>query len=133
MQESLFPTPERITKLETIKHSVVQQGVEKGVAWAVLRLSTFRQLNGYLLLPENHPWVCGPFDEIVTTVHGGVSYRTKEGLVMFDTLHFDLGDWADWVDQRKYRGIKTHEWTVDEVVAETKSFAREAAAVEGWT
>lgn len=85
-------------------------------------------INGYIELPENHPWLSEgdlhDFNDV--DVHGGINYH--EGRVIgFDTNH--LGDGhhpeaplADLVSPI-FRG---HVWTWEEVEAETRRLADQA-------
>lgn len=93
-------------------------------------------INGYIELPENHPW----FDEeedlqyfTGVDVHGGITYH--EGRVIgFDTNH--LGDGQHPEAELAYQGgeISTlgmygempHIWTWEEVEAETRHLADQA-------
>ncbi|MEK0056885.1 hypothetical protein [Corynebacterium sp. KPL2825] len=86
-------------------------------------------INGYIELPENHPWLNSP-DMIEVhpdiEVHGGITYH--EGRVIgFDTNHFGDGhhpeaELADLVSPI-FRG---HVWTWEEVEAETRHLADQA-------
>lgn len=85
-------------------------------------------INGYVELPENHPWLnegdLQDFNDV--DAHGGITYH--EGRVIgFDTNH--LGDGhhpeaplADLVSPI-FRG---HVWTWEEVEAETRKLADQA-------
>ena len=85
-------------------------------------------INGYVELPENHPWLDkGDLQDFFDVdVHGGISFH--EGRVIgFDTNH--LGDGhhpeaplADLVSPI-FRG---HVWTWEEVEAETRKLADQA-------
>ena len=93
-------------------------------------------INGYIELPENHPWLDSP-DMIEVhpdiEVHGGITYH--EGRVIgFDTNH--LGDGhhpeAELADRdqlspiQSYLGRTGHIWTWEEVEAETRHLADQA-------
>lgn len=93
-------------------------------------------INGYIELPENHPW----FDEeedlqyfTGVEVHGGITYH--EGRVIgFDTNHFFDGPHpeAELTDRdkifliRRNYGDHVHVWTWEEVETETRRLADQA-------
>ena len=93
-------------------------------------------INGYIELPENHPWL--DFPDMIEVhpdieVHGGITYH--EGRVIgFDTNH--LGDGhhpeAELADRdqlspiQSYLGRAGHIWTWEEVKAETRHLADQA-------
>ena len=93
-------------------------------------------INGYIELPENHPWL--DFPDMIEVhpdieVHGGITYH--EGRVIgFDTNH--LGDGhhpeAELADRdqlspiQSYLGRAGHIWTWEEVEAETRHLADQA-------
>ena len=90
-------------------------------------------INGYIELPENHPW----FDEeedlqyfTGVDVHGGITYH--EGCVIgFDTNHLGDGHHPDAELAYRSGGISNlsmfgeipHIWTWEEVEAETRRLA----------
>lgn len=72
----------------------VNTGVHRGVHWCSMQ-GPF-SLNGYVRLPENHPWLGkGEFlDDLDSdeypTVHGGITYGpNKDRWIGFDTAHSD--------------------------------------------
>ena len=88
-------------------------------------------INGYVELPENHPWLnegdLQEFDGV--DVHGGITYH--EGRVIgFDTNH--LGDGHHPEAQHAnpkiayFRGEHVHAWTWAEVEEETRRLADQA-------
>lgn len=88
-------------------------------------------INGYIELPENHPW----FDEeedlqyfTGVDVHGGITYH--EGRVIgFDTNH--LGDGHHPEAPHGYPSRFTgHVWEWDEVEEETRRLATQAKNAE---
>ena len=86
-------------------------------------------INGYIELPENHPW----FDEEEdlqffegAEVHGGITYH--EGRVIgFDTNHYLDGQHPDAEHALQMPGITcgpgVHIWTWEEVETETRRLA----------
>lgn len=93
-------------------------------------------INGYIELPENHPWL--DFHYMIEVhpdieVHGGITYH--EGRVIgFDTNHFrdghhpdaDLTDQAGGISILDIYGEIPHIWTWEEVEAETRKLADQA-------
>ena len=93
-------------------------------------------INGYIELPENHPWLDLPGTLELhpdIEVHGGITYH--EGRVIgFDTNHFSDGHHpdAEWTNQAGENLILEvywkipHIWTWEEVEAETRRLADQA-------
>lgn len=93
-------------------------------------------INGYIELPENHPWLDLPGTLELhpdIEVHGGITYH--EGRVIgFDTNHFSDGHHpdAEWTNQAgenlilEVYGKIPHIWTWEEVEAETRRLADQA-------
>ena len=93
-------------------------------------------VNGYIELPENHPWLDEEEDLHYLTgvdVHGGITYH--EGRVIgFDTNHFGDGHHpdAEWTNQAgesiilEVYGEIPHIWTWEEVETETRRLADQA-------
>lgn len=92
-------------------------------------------INGYIELPENHPWLdkgdLQNSDDV--NVHGGISYH--EGRVIgFDTNQFSDGHHpdAEWTNQAgenlilEVYGEIPHIWTWEEVEDETRRLADQA-------
>ena len=93
-------------------------------------------INGYIELPDNHPW----FDEEEdlqffdgADVHGGITYH--EGRVIgFDTNHLgdghhpeaELADRNQFFPFQSYYGGDVHIWSWEEVEAETRKLAEQA-------
>lgn len=84
-------------------------------------------INGYIELPENHPW----FDEeedlqyfTGVDVHGGITYH--EGRVIgFDTNHLGDGQHPEALHGYPSR-FTGHVWSWDEAEAETRRLADQA-------
>lgn len=93
-------------------------------------------INGYIELPDNHPWFDEEEDLQYLTgvdVHGGITYH--EGRVIgFDTNHLFDGPHpeAELTDQgkiflfRRNYGEHGHVWTWEEVETETRRLADQA-------
>lgn len=88
-------------------------------------------INGYLHLPEGHPWLRMGMADIDTAVHGGITWRSDRSLG-FDTCHFGdkphpnapvVQDYPD-----PFSRMEGHIWTQEEVKAELIAFADEAIA-----
>jgi hypothetical protein len=108
----------------------LEQGVENGIEWRVIEAPLYGAANGYVILPEGHPWreldLMSEYD--VVKVHGGITYGpTSDGWIGFDTLHaFDV-----WPKSPRFGDDDVHDikWTVEMVVAETKRLAEQVKAV----
>lgn len=93
-------------------------------------------INGYIELPENHPWL--DFPDMIEVhpdieVHGGITYH--EGRVIgFDTNHLgdghhpdaELADRDQLFPFQSYFDGSVHTWTWEEVEAETRRLADQA-------
>jgi hypothetical protein len=90
-------------------------------------------VNGYVLLPDNHPFYGKDYDEIDVDAHGGITYADEDGWIGFDTAHaFDY--WAP-AELAKFGGKpskysvtyeeRMHMWTLDLLEKETKRLARQ--------
>lgn len=90
-------------------------------------------LNGYIRLPDNHPWLNYPDSLEVhpgIIVHGGITYQ-KGQVIGFDTVHF--GDaWHPQSESARltpeFHRVLGHIWEEPEVVEETKRLAEQAVA-----
>lgn len=109
----------------------IESGVESGISWRVVAAPFYGAANGYVQLPEEHPWrdqelQMGAVD---VEVHGGVTYGpTQDGWIGFDTLHA----WDVWPGSPQGEfGDGEHDihWTVEMVVAEAKRLAAQVKAV----
>lgn len=89
-------------------------------------------INGYIELPDNHPWLDEEedlqfFDGV--EVHGGITYH--EGRVIgFDTNHLGDGQHPEAqfanMGAPVFREEHVHIWTWEEVEAETRHLADQA-------
>ena len=93
-------------------------------------------INGYIEIPENHPWL--DFPDMIEVypdieVHGGITYH--EGRVIgFDTNHLgdghhpeaELAYQAGGISILDIDGEIPHIWTWEEVEAETRHLADQA-------
>ena len=86
-------------------------------------------INGYIELPENHPWL--DFPDMIEVhpdieVHGGITYH--EGHVIgFDTNHLGDGQHPEAqfanMGAPVFREEHVHTWTWEEVEEETRKLA----------
>lgn len=89
-------------------------------------------INGYVELPENHPWL--DFPDMIEVhpdieVHGGITYH--EGRIIgFDTNHLGDGQHPEAqfanMGAPVFREEHVHIWTWEEVEAETRHLADQA-------
>lgn len=105
--------PPRMTPLE--------HGTEDGIDWATVRAPIYGAVNGYVRIPEDHPWHGLGYDDIDVEVHGGLTYA-NEGWVGFDTLHA-----GDYWPGSPYRLEGDRHWTAEQVAEETRALARRVA------
>lgn len=104
--------------------SVADEGVEDGIEWATANAPLYGAINGYVKVPEDHPWHGLDYDDIDVEINGGLTYA-RDGWIGFDTLH--SGDyWPGcpdyWLDDH------STQWTAALVAEETRSLARQVAA-----
>ena len=91
----------------------------------------FEAVNGYVKLPEGHPWLEIEEDwDIPSNVHGGITFRDNEGWIGFDTNHgWDV--WPDLLERPvpswKTIGGNTIFWSAEMFMEEMERFAAEAA------
>lgn len=109
----------------------LERGTENGVEWATLNAPLWGAVNGYVKLPDGHPW--RDIEDIQFSsdinVHGGVTYgMDANGWIGFDTLH--SGD--SWPENPYNFAVPGHEihWTPEMVAAEARRFARLAAEAQ---
>lgn len=70
---------------------IMSTGSFMGVLYVISEspLTGVRNPNGYVRLPDGHPWNRkDPFD-IDVDVHGGITYGPVNGWIGFDTVHWD--------------------------------------------
>lgn len=76
---------------------VIRRGDENGYMWAVARAHNGHSSNGYVRLPDGHPWLMTRKEWDIETVghskHGGITYR-QGNWIGFDTDHYNHV-WAD--------------------------------------
>lgn len=93
-------------------------------------------INGYIALPEGHPWLQHDNLEDVDfiNVHGGITYRQGR-VIGFDTNHYSDG----YHPESEIYRLKAahgriipsgHVWSWEEVTEETKRLAKQAREAE---
>jgi len=100
---------------------VVARGEEEGVAWETCRAPIYDAVNGYVRVPEGHPWAGLDYVDIDVQVHGGLTY-SADGWIGFDAMH--SGDYWPGMGNLFRNG---REWTAEQVADETRSLARQVA------
>lgn len=115
------PFPTRKAPLET--------GRVDGINWATVEAPVYDAVNGYVQIPQGHPWFGLDYDDIDVEVHGGLTYGKVDAAghwIGFDTLH--CGD--IWPGNPGYQPRAPFDinWTPAMVAAETKSLAKKVAA-----
>lgn len=129
--------------------SIVEYGTHHGIQYAVAhhpahfrwpeRNKGYVPYNGYILLPEGHPFREIPDGEYGFNddrmsdirVNGGITYN-ENNIWGFDTGHsHDYTPWMNidgWPDlMTALNGGPPHRWTLNEVREETKSLAEQIA------
>jgi hypothetical protein len=110
--------------------NMVEHGTEEGIIWALAAAPRAPAVNGYVYLPEGHPWrdVKEPMWDLDVEVHGGITYA-KHNWFGFDMMHawdWWLGWEEEWLGTR-YPDMETR--TVDDVRQQAISLARQAAGI----
>ncbi|MBD3941974.1 hypothetical protein IF188_09730 [Microbacterium sp. NEAU-LLC] len=107
----------------------LDRGVEAGIEWATLRAPVYGAVNGYVRLPDDHPWrAIADLQASGIDAHGGITYGVDEdGWIGFDTLH--AGDWWPAMPFPRRRGDRV--WNEYLVADEARELARLAAAAAG--
>jgi hypothetical protein len=104
--------------------TALDSGVEDGVEWATVVAPLYGAVNGYVRVPEGHPWGGLDVDDIDVEVHGGLTYA-REGWIGFDTLHgWDF--WPGCPTYWQHDGAK--QWTPELVADEARDLARRVAS-----
>ncbi|MGW8936016.1 hypothetical protein [Gordonia terrae] len=105
--------------------TAINGGVESGIVWATCQAPCYGAVNGYVKVPDGHPWYGLDYEMIDVEVHGGLTFA-RDGWIGFDTLH--LGDvWPGVPETHFDHGGRR--WTPDLVAAEARSLARKVAEV----
>lgn len=109
---------------------LIESGTVDGITWATCEAPLFGAVNGYVLLPEGHPWrgleLQGSDYAKGPDAHGGVTFGpTKEGWIGFDTLH--ACDY--WPGDPYGPALDKKQWDAEMVKVETLRLAEQAKAV----
>lgn len=104
---------------------IVDSGVEGGIYWMTYTAPLWGAINGYVHVPDDHPWFGLDYDSVDVEVHGGLTFGGASGWFGFDTLH--SGD--VWPGTPVYGAPSDWDihWTAAKVADEAKSLARAAA------
>lgn len=105
--------------------SALAEGVENGIEWATCRAPLYGAVNGYVRVPEGHPWHDLDYDQIDVEAPGGLTYA-KGCWIGFDTLH--IHDYWPGCPDFMDSDYATH-WTAEMVADEARALARRVAAV----
>ena len=111
------------TQIAPPRMTVVDSGTEDGIQWATCRAPLYGAINGYVRIPDGHPWAGLDYDDIDVKVHGGLTFGDGEW-IGFDALH--LGDY--WPGQPYGLSAGDRYWTAEQVADETRELARQVAA-----
>lgn len=113
--------------LKMVKKNYYLSGVVGDFAWAVVAAPLYGAYNGYIRLPDGHPWLSinDPMFNTPCEVNGGITYK-QGNWFGFDTMH----SWDVWPETPFYAttGNAIH-WTPNMVVSETKQFLDQAIVV----
>jgi hypothetical protein len=111
------------------KGNLLEHGEVDGITWALAAAPRDPAVNGYIYLPEGHPWrdEKEPMFNLPVEVHGGITYAQHNWLG-FDMMHaWDW--WTGWEGQQYFTRYDDMEVrTIDDVRAEAQNLARQAAA-----
>jgi hypothetical protein len=106
----------------------------KGIK-CVTAKSPFRNYNGYVKLPENHPWSGMGYFDIDVHVHGGLTF-SDGGWIGFDTGHaYDIWEGKDIIESSlpsRYTDVDSPyaiDWNMEMLVAEVENLAEQVVEV----
>ncbi len=104
-------------------------GTVDGIQWATCRAPLYGAINGYVRIPEGHPWHGLDYDDIDVAAHGGLTFAA-DGWIGFDTLH--LGDLWPGEDQPHFCRSDSEcgciYWDAEMVADEARALAARVAA-----
>ncbi|GAA1361213.1 hypothetical protein [Brevibacterium luteolum] len=119
-------TPQRSFPTNLGQERLLLAGVHEGIEWALYAAPLWNAANGYVRLPDSHPWLAEPLlsGYNVIDISGGITYGPdSEGWIGFDTLHA-CDYWPDSpFEPRPY----DRQWTRAAVREETIRLASQAA------
>lgn len=113
-----------------IPATVEDAGQEHGIDWCVMRHTSFGFCNGYVRLPERHPWRDETILESLTAelCHGGITGGHGDDWIGFDTGHaFDYWPGTPLSEYEDPEHPWTVHWTVAKVADEARRLARHVA------
>jgi hypothetical protein len=110
---------------------VLASGEIDGILWAAARAPLYEAVNGYVRVPDNHPWLDAgdEYEGLETDVPwGGFTYH-KGNWFGFDSLH--AGQWWPAEGSAWGRGPFEDDMVMSDalVIEWTQQRAREAAAI----
>ncbi len=109
--------------------TLVDGGVHEGIEWATCKAPVFDAVNGYVRVPEGHPWHGLDYfhEDIDVAVHGGLTYGSVDGWIGFDCLHY--GDrWPGYERPSSLpRAFTYRDWTPELVAEEARRLASQVA------
>lgn len=118
---------------EWMNDRLVKRGTWKGVEWVLARGGIRTRINGYVYLPEGHPWRTEDdfYAREDIDAHGGLTYGDKDGWIGFDTAHGN-DSWGDDPEMDAARADNKHliHWTEALVLKEVRRLAAQVATAE---
>lgn len=106
-----------------IKTKVVDSGTIEGIPWVSSRAPIYEAVNGYVRLPDGHPWLEVEHGyEIENNIPWGEITFQRGNWIGFDSLH--SGQY--WPGERSRMSVYDTEMTAGMVVEWTKQLAQEA-------
>lgn len=109
--------------------TVHDRGVEDGIEWVTCPAPLWGAINGYVRVPDDHPWHGLDYDDerVNVTVNGGLTFANDDWMG-FDTLHAgDLWPDGDGSHFCPPGSCDCTVWTPELVAQETRSLARQVA------
>lgn len=110
-----------------ITTEILRQGIYSGIRWVAAHAPIYGAVNGYVRLPDGHPWLeVDDLWDIKTSVPWGEITYSSGNWIGFDTLH--AGQF--WPGQAEYGSRRYHDDTLmtpEMVYGWCELLAREAA------
>ena len=111
-------------------------GTHHGIDWCIVTAPLWGAVNGYVRIPDDHPWAGMGYDEIHESdphlsVNGGLTFASGEW-IGFDTLH--SGDFWPGSSHSHFcppGDCDCTQWTQGMVAEETKRRAERVALIGG--
>ncbi|UEJ82669.1 hypothetical protein Bra3105_17865 [Brachybacterium halotolerans subsp. kimchii] len=109
-----------------LKSKIVASGEVDGITWVAASAPIYDAVNGYVRLPEAHPWLAArDLSDIDTSVPWGEITYGRGNWIGFDTLH--AGQY--WPGQPYGPSEGALHMTPETVISWVERLAREAAEV----